>query len=113
MNKLPIPHLLLIISLTLCFSLCNGQTTENKKYDYITIVAEKIRPRTIYISYNAEKYEQTKLDSAQDFDYNGTIRIIKKLENEGYEIFTNNLAFWSGSMQSNTYNYFLLRKERK
>lgn len=87
----------------------HAQSAEHKTYDYITIVCKQIEPTVIYISSNAEKYEEIKINKSKgDYDYYEVINLIKKYEKEGYELFTNSF----GGVER-TCNYFLLRKEHK
>jgi len=106
------PTQLFFIALLLCFmsSICLAQTVGHKTYDYITIVATNAKPDLCNISINGEKYESIDLPKTKDWhDYTEVIKIVKKYESEGYEVFASNM-FGQGL---NSAIYFLLRKERK
>ncbi|HLG36440.1 MAG TPA: hypothetical protein VI757_16295 [Bacteroidia bacterium] len=107
------PTKLIFIALMLCcISMLLAQTAEHKTYDYIIILADIISPTTLYVSNNAEKYEEIKIDKRDErFDYTEVIKFIKRYEKEGYEISQSNISTTeriSGSMF-----FFLLRREQK
>jgi len=102
----------IFIALMLCLigNMCLAQTAEHKTYDYVTIVATGANPEMCNVSINGEKYEAFYLPKTNDwYNYNEVIKIVKKYEKEGYEVFTSNMFTNEVTPQI----YFLLRKEHK
>ena len=102
----------IFIALLLCLSssMSLAQTVKHKTYDYVTIVATGAKPEMCNVSINGEKYEAIDLPTPKDwYNYNEVIKIVKKYEKDGYELFTSNMFTNEITPQI----YFLLRKVHK
>ena len=85
-------------------------TTRQILYDYITIMVSGSWPTYCFISINGDNYVELKLAEAKGSkNYNEVIKIIKKYEKEGYQVFANNLTRGDSSSEI----CFLLRRESK
>jgi hypothetical protein len=87
-----------------------GFSQTNQKYEYITLIQGANR---IEVSNSSGSYEtfNAKQEGAKDLsDFSPILKRITKLEEEGWELFSNNV--YTHGEGINPYNYVLMRRKK-